>query len=320
MKLSEILKTCKRKIVKMGLIGLASILIFILIFSFFAKKFIINPIFNIIYKPPVIEMPWGRLDFAHEVAGSDIPCIGKPKGYTRVFRAEANGNLTIVYGKPGDLLDKAYAYITKKIEKCGYTKNSHGSINISNATKDFGFSKVKVEEYTKDDKNLQLAVATVEYKKRTYTIISLELNSNSANETPAEENNSQSSTNTTESNSSKYDNAKDLTPSNQTLQAVNNMIKPILSSIFGGAKLSEYNSLNMHQGNGYALLVYIIKNKITESNVEILKQKLAEHGYAEVATYVGSTDFSLTVRKESTTLSITGEINSQKIEVNFMSQ
>lgn len=89
---------------------------------------------------------------------------------------------------------------------------------------------------------------------------------------------SESSNSATSSNTSgSYDSAKDLTPTGALIIATNNDIKPILQTIYGGAKLQSWTMVT----DSYGYAGYIVKRDSNDTDATAIGTALIAKGYAQ---------------------------------------
>ena len=103
-----------------------------------AVAFLLVLVFLLWPNPPMPSVPVGiTINFMgmpvslSPVNGEDIPCIGAPEGYTRVYydrQSDMDGNyLTVGYAREGDHLDSALSWIRSKASACGFTLTNETS-------------------------------------------------------------------------------------------------------------------------------------------------------------------------------------------------
>jgi len=102
------------------------------------------------------------------------------------------------------------------------------------------------------------------------------------------------------STGSSYADAKDLTPTGTLLVNLNTEIKPILTTIFGGAKLESWT--NLSEDYGYNL--YRVKRNSTAADVATLESAILAKGYTKQSASQDETGFMLIFDKGTTTLTI----------------
>jgi|GEM_PF-7070307 len=110
-------------------VGVAGAILLVLVFAFWPK-------------PSALSGPAGAtLNFMgvpvslNPVNGEDVPCIGAPEGYARVFYehdSDEYGEYTTVgYAREGDHLDEVLSWLESQVSTCGYEKASDTSVSVS---------------------------------------------------------------------------------------------------------------------------------------------------------------------------------------------
>jgi len=106
-------------------------------------------------------------------------------------------------------------------------------------------------------------------------------------------------TTTSSSLTDDYADSKDLTPADDFGKTVNADVKPILSSMYGGAKLGTVSS----QTDG-AALYYLTKNDNTSTDGQKISTDLQAKGYTQDSLTASSDSFMLYMKKGTTYLII----------------
>lgn len=92
------------------------------------------------------------------------------------------------------------------------------------------------------------------------------------------------------------------------------MIRPILNDIFGGAKAESFLSGSSDSGMGVSIL-YVLKRPVENSDLESLKTAISNLGFSTNYGGVNGQDFGYAFTKDQTALLIGGTIGEQRIQV-----
>lgn len=113
--------------------------------------------------------------------------------------------------------------------------------------------------------------------------------------------------------SSPYDTANEISPPPE-LQEIHSMIKPILESVFGGAKLTGYVSGQGVGGQGISL-IYVVKEPTTVEKIHVMTDKIKSKGYSSVYGGIQGDGFGFAFEKDNKMLMIGGTLNEYEIAV-----
>ncbi len=113
-----------------------------------------------------------------------------------------------------------------------------------------------------------------------------------------------------------YDTANEVSPPSEATE-IHNMIKPLLDSAFGGAKLTSYYSGQTPEGQGL-VLVYVVKDPIEVGKVESVVNSLKSQGYSS-AMWSGVTEDSVgyALQKDNEFIMIGGNIGEHELTVTW---
>jgi len=110
-----------------------------------------------------------------------------------------------------------------------------------------------------------------------------------------------------------YDTANEISPPPEAAD-VHETIKPILDSVFGGAKLTDYLSSQGPGGKGVSL-VYVVKNTIDSGKAQELRDRIASAGYTSIYGGMESDSFGFQFVKDNKILIVGGDIGGNYITV-----
>lgn len=125
----------------------------------------------------------------------------------------------------------------------------------------------------------------------------------------SEETTSQSVSDQSSSESSSYLEAKEVQPSGSAV-GWDSEVKPILVSVFGGAKLVEYTTATGLN----AYLKYILPRKTSSSDLDKVLGGFKSKGYKEVLSGVNNGNNVITLTKNDSTIAVTFENGSNYLE------
>ncbi len=113
-----------------------------------------------------------------------------------------------------------------------------------------------------------------------------------------------------------YDTASEVSPPPDATE-IHNMIKPILESAFGGAKLTSYYAGQSTGGQGL-VLVYVVKEPIDAGKVQSVVDSLKSMGYSS-AMWGGVSEDSVgyALQKDNEVIMIGGTIGEHEITVTW---
>ena len=256
--------------------------------------------------------PWGTTSGV-EVPGEDLKCVGRYDNsirtlYNKDTDEDGSYYISIVYYKKGNDFDNAKSYLTKKLQECGYHKDSEseGAVSIP------GFQIVngyKGDYYSKDGDSLSAEVTTMKLNKETYTFISINYEHSSDY---SEEENTSDESETQESDP--YVSAEEAQPNGALAKKFDSIIKPALVSIYSGAKLTKSSTTKLN-GVEEAELTYIVKRKVNQNDDSSLAAIITNNGYQLVSDEVSDSDISITsVKNDKPALSIEASIGEQEID------
>lgn len=97
-----------------------------------------------------------------------------------------------------------------------------------------------------------------------------------------------------------YEGTTDQKPTVDIVKNADNDLKPIFTSLFGGAKTNSWSSVDTSSGS----LGYITKNKVTANDYAKIKDKLTTAGYTSSSDYNSSSGSMITVTKADITITI----------------
>ncbi len=113
--------------------------------------------------------------------------------------------------------------------------------------------------------------------------------------------------------SNPYDTANEVSPPSEAAD-IHNMVKPILESVFGGAKLTGYLSGQGTGGKGISL-VYVVRDPIDSAKIQELKNRIASQGYTSLYGGMEDNSFGFQFMKDNNVLLVGGEIDTHEITV-----
>ncbi len=115
-----------------------------------------------------------------------------------------------------------------------------------------------------------------------------------------------------------YDTATEVSPPPDAAD-VHNMVKPILESAFGGAKLTSYYSGQTPGGQGL-VLVYVVKEPVDAGRVQNVVNALKSKGYTSVYGGVSEDSVGYALKKGNEFIMLGGDIGSHEFAVTWSSQ
>ena len=259
-----------------------------------------------------VMSPFGILS-ASDAAGEDIPCIGRPAGMVRGLysRTEEGQEYTVdvVYFKKGLDFQTVKEYFTGKAGACGWQKESEASASIS--TPQFTLHQGTSVDYSKGPDSLSLSVLTVTGPDGTdYTMAQLTLEHRveqaQEEQQPAQEQEEEQQV------------QEQQAPAEA--QPYDQLVKPVLSDVFGSASLSSYLVSTSSEGNPMIFLTYQLGTRIDSKNAGDLKQELSAvltpEGYSNTITTVTSEGFTYSYQAVGgVTITVSGSMGEQEVNV-----
>ncbi len=256
--------------------------------------------------------PFGVLSVS-DASGEDLPCIGRYSGmvrglYEKSSDEDGSYNIHIVYYKSGNSFSDVKNYFISRVEDCGYEKQSE-------TTSGFSFPGAKVvnnyeADYTKDSDDLEMNIIYVKLQTgKEYTFVEIQFNHYS-DET--QDNSEESSSPSQEDNP--YYSSTEVQPNGDLARSLNNVIKPSLISIYGGAKLIKSSTINYNGMEGTDL-TYVVKRPVEQSDDSSLADIIRNDGYQIVSDEVSSSDISISsVKNENPGLSVNAILGEYEVE------
>ena len=270
--------------------------------------------------PKSLVTPWGTLP-VNEVSGNDLPCIGHYDNMIRVAYdkstdSDGSYDIHIVYYKQGDMFGGAKSYFVSQLKKCGYALSSENQGSFSAP----GFQMLKEydADYSKNNADLSLTIAVLKIGGNEYSFVDIEYNY--YNESSPEEGSSNSENNTgneasnSASSEDDYTSQVEVQPNGQLAQEFNNIIKPKLILIYGGAKLIKSSTVSYNSMQGTDL-TYFVKRPVKASDDSALGDIMRNAGYQVISDKVSDFDINIdSVKEGKPALSLSAILGEQKVE------
>jgi len=250
--------------------------------------------------------PWGVFT-GKEVPGEDLACIGRYDDMIRgAYKKDQVGKglvINLVYYKKGDIYKNVKSYFTSQMEKCGYKKESESEGPLSMPK--FEITRRYTASYKKSKERILLTIGVLKSKNsEKYTLVVMnysrlpEISKSSKNMFISKTN-----TLTIGSKSKKLD----------------NIIRPVLISIFGEVKLIDGSEMSMGPMM-LSRLTYHLNRNIKKKDITILeneiKKAIRSKGYILAGNKMENSKFIMTFMKNNRpVLIIEGEINKPIIDV-----
>jgi len=112
---------------------------------------------------------------------------------------------------------------------------------------------------------------------------------------------------------SSYDTAKEISPPPEAAD-LHKMMKPILESVFGGAKLTSYFAGQWMGGEGVTL-VFVLKNTIEPGKLHEVRDRVVAAGYTSVSGMMSDGVFQYQFARENKLLVVYGTVGENEIVV-----
>lgn len=112
-----------------------------------------------------------------------------------------------------------------------------------------------------------------------------------------------------------YDAATEVSPPSEAVD-VHNMIKPLLESTFGGAKLTGYYSGQTPGGQGL-VLAYVVKEPIDAGKVQNVINTLKSKGYTSLYGGTSGDSVGFALQKDNEWIMVGGDIGSHELAITW---
>ena len=217
----------------------------------------------------ILEKTLPRTDIVSE----DVSGTSKYDGMIRVVYSSDDCSEESMYYKEGNMVDNAYNYYKNDLTSKGWqviSENHIGSLPVTFQGVDVVVENIKQMILQKGDEELDIAVGTVNFAGKTYTLIHVQ--KNYLNCTSSEEYNYTE----TEENQVNFDQIQEIQVTG--FQAdIRNAFQPLLNEAFGDSKLVDAAMIDQYYGQKY-----YVKDKPSSDSVSNLITYLQDAGYTLV--------------------------------------
>ncbi len=238
-----------------------------------------------------------------DVSGTDVPGLRYPNTVRFEYSEDDCGKM-ISYYTTDDFSNVVEFYRNLEGWKLESQSNEAGpTVSIPNVGS-VGLIESTSLSFSKGEYYLDVSIEHVKIRKKDYVIIDLNY------QEPCGDFENQEPEQTNE-----YDTAVDV-PVLSGAQNLDNLVKPVLESVFGGAK--AVSSTNVQQ---LSSIDYIVKRTITLEDVTTIANSIAAKGYELTSQSVDESHFELSFSQNGIPkLGVSGDIGFQKITATMIEE
>ncbi|MCD6483105.1 MAG: hypothetical protein J7K83_02450, partial [Candidatus Aenigmarchaeota archaeon] len=208
-----------------------------------------------------------------DVVSEDVSGTSKYDDAIRVVYSSNNCSEESVYYKQGNIVNETYNYYKDDLTSRGWqivSENHIGSLPVTFQGVDVAVENIKQMILQKGDEALDIAVGTVNFAGKTYTLIHVQKNYLDC--TSSEEDNYTE----TEENQVNFGQIQEIQVAG--FQAdIRNAFQPLLNKAFGDSKLVDATMIDQYYGQKY-----YVKDKPSSDSVNNLITYLQDAGYTLV--------------------------------------
>ncbi|MCD6367596.1 MAG: hypothetical protein J7L45_00760 [Candidatus Aenigmarchaeota archaeon] len=247
----------------------------------------------------------------HDVTGSDIKEVPRYSGMIRFSYSEDECSQSVSYYSNGNMVDEIKSFYLNSLKSSGWKLNSQSGVSSPGVFLPYFGSVQPIENvelsFSKGDYSIDLVIQHIKVSDNDYTVLNIDYSK------PCGESNEGGSQETQEN---PYYTASEVQPTDDYSKELNGVLKPILKSVFGGAKLikSEYAT---SQGATGAGLTYVVMRPVEQKDGSTLIDLIEKEGYQVIVSDVSSEGISVTFMKDGKpTLSLDARVGDY--EINFV--
>ncbi len=249
----------------------------------------------------------------HDVGDKDIDGVPRYPDTTRVSYSFDECSESASYYLKGNKMDGAVEFYTSELENDGWNleskSSSAGAGIVVPGVGTMHYVEGTSLTFSKGNNILYVDVGLVKIGDKEYTLINLDLSK------PCGETGETSQGESTQEDY--YESAADVTPPSGYAQQLDEDIRPVLISIFGGAKLADVGTVSTGTAN-YVVLSYAVPRAVSSEDIQELVNELSKEGYQASGVQVSGDEISGVVVKEGVTYGISSTIGSQVVEISYM--